>query len=46
MDLNGVERVDLNALGGADLITVNDLAGTDVTDVNVDLAGRRRQRRR
>jgi len=38
MDTAGVERVDVNALGGADLVTVNDLTGTDVTDVNVDLA--------
>src|SRR6266540_1325883 len=39
MDTAGVERVDFNALGGADLVTVNDLSGTDVSDVNVDLAG-------
>jgi Ca2+-binding RTX toxin-like protein len=39
MDLNGVEGVDLNALGGADALTVNDLNGTDVTNVNTDLAG-------
>ncbi len=39
MDTAGVERVDFNALGGADLVTVNDLAGTDVGNVNVDLAG-------
>src|SRR6185437_15826028 len=39
MDTAGVERVDLNALGGADLVTVNDLSGTDVSSVNVDLAG-------
>ena len=39
MDLNGVETVDLNALGGADTITVNDLSGTDVTEVDVNLAG-------
>src|SRR6266545_1984251 len=38
MDTAGVERVDFNALGGADLVTVNDLTGTDVSDVNVDLA--------
>ena len=30
MDTAGVERVDFNALGGADLVTVNDLSGTDV----------------
>ena len=39
MDTAGVERVDFNALGGADLVTVNDLTGTDVNRVNVDLAG-------
>ena len=46
MDLNGVEKIDFNALGGADTITVNDLSGTDVTQVDVDLAGYRRRRRR
>jgi Ca2+-binding RTX toxin-like protein len=39
MDTAGIEQVDLNALGGADLVTVNDLSGTDVSNVNVDLAG-------
>jgi Ca2+-binding RTX toxin-like protein len=39
MDTAGVERVDFNALGGADLVTVNDLTGTDVSRVDVDLAG-------
>jgi len=39
MDTAGVERVDFNALGGADLVTVNDLTGTDVSSVNVDEAG-------
>jgi Ca2+-binding RTX toxin-like protein len=39
MDTNGVERVTLNAKGGADTITVNNLAGTGVTDLNGDLAG-------
>ena len=38
MDTAGVERVDFNALGGADLATVNDLSGTDVSDVRLDLA--------
>jgi len=39
MDLNSVERIELNALGGADNITVNDkdLAGTDVKEVAIDL---------
>ena len=38
MDLNDVEAIDLNALGGADRLTVNDLSGTDVARVNPDLA--------
>jgi Ca2+-binding RTX toxin-like protein len=38
MDLNGVEGINFNALGGADTITVNDLTGTDVTALNLDLA--------
>jgi Ca2+-binding RTX toxin-like protein len=39
MDLNGVEGIDLTALGGADTVTVNDLTGTDLTRLNVDLSG-------
>ncbi len=39
MDVNGVEQVNVAALGGADTLTVNDLTGTDVTQVNLDLAG-------
>ena len=46
MDLNDVEAIDFNALGGADTIVVNDLTGTDVTEVNLNLAGVRRRRRR
>ncbi|MEJ0074504.1 MAG: Ig-like domain-containing protein [Alphaproteobacteria bacterium] len=38
MDLDGIEHVHFNALGGTDTVTVNDLTGTDVTDVTVDLA--------
>jgi Ca2+-binding RTX toxin-like protein len=38
MDLNGVEGINFNALGGADTVTVNDLSGTDVTQLNLDLA--------
>ena len=30
MDLDDVEAIDLNALGGTDTITVNDLSGTDL----------------
>src|SRR6202035_24169 len=39
MDVNGVEQVNIAALGGADSLTVNDLSGTDVKDVNINLAG-------
>ncbi|MBL8822301.1 MAG: calcium-binding protein [Planctomycetia bacterium] len=39
MDLNDVEGIDFNALGGADVIVVNDLSGTDVVEVNLNLAG-------
>jgi Ca2+-binding RTX toxin-like protein len=38
MDLNGVDRIDFNALGGADTITIGDLSGTDVAAVNLNLA--------
>ena len=38
MDLNDVEGIDFNALGGADVIAVNDLSGTDVTEINLNLA--------
>ncbi|HXJ63830.1 MAG TPA: calcium-binding protein [Actinomycetota bacterium] len=39
LDVDGVEQVVFNALGGTDHVTVHDLAGTDVTGVTVDLAG-------
>ena len=39
MDLNDVEKINLNALGGVDSVTLNDLSGTDVTEVHVNLAG-------
>ena len=38
MDVNGVESVDVNALGGPDTITVNDLSGTNVVELNARLA--------
>jgi hypothetical protein len=38
MDLNGVEHIQLNTLGGADKITVNNLTGTDAKQVDIDLA--------
>jgi Ca2+-binding RTX toxin-like protein len=37
MDLNGIERTDVHALGGADTVTVGDLRGTDLDATNVDL---------
>src|SRR5262245_48360135 len=37
MDLNHLEAIDLNALGGADKVTINDLSGTDVVAANLDL---------
>ncbi len=37
MDVNDIEHIQFNALGGADKITVNNLAGTDVKQL--DLAG-------
>jgi Ca2+-binding RTX toxin-like protein len=39
MDLDNVESIVANALGGTDLLTVNDLSGTDVDDVRAALAG-------
>ena len=39
MDTDGVEQVDVNPLGGEDLVTVDDLAGTGVSVVRADLAG-------
>ncbi len=38
MDLNRIETIDFNALGGADTINVNDLTGTGVKQVAIDLA--------
>jgi Ca2+-binding RTX toxin-like protein len=39
MDLDDIETLDLNALGGIDNVVVNDLTGTDLTRLNVSLAG-------
>ncbi len=39
MDLNEVEAIDVNALGGTDSVTVNNVSGTDLRRVSVDLAG-------
>lgn len=38
MDLDAVERLELNAVGGADAIIVNDLTGTDLKATDVDLS--------
>mgnify|MGYP003694445723 CR=1 FL=1 len=46
MDLDGVEHIQLNVLGGADTITVNDLTGTDVNQVAIDLSATAGQRHR
>jgi Ca2+-binding RTX toxin-like protein len=37
MDVNGTERINFDALGGADNIVVNDLTGTNVSQVNLNL---------
>src|SRR5262249_27961929 len=37
MDLDGVETIDLNPLGGADTITVNDTSATDLAEVDLNL---------
>jgi Ca2+-binding RTX toxin-like protein len=37
MDLNSIEHIDFNALGGADNVNVGDLTGTGVTQVAIDL---------
>src|SRR5262245_23813705 len=39
MDMNDVERIEVQALGGFDNITIGDLSGADVTQVAIDLAG-------
>ena len=38
MDLDGVEAIDVRALGGADSVTVNDVGQTDLKRVDVNLA--------
>jgi Ca2+-binding RTX toxin-like protein len=37
MDLDNVEQVQYNALGGTDTTTVDDMSGTDVRQVNVNV---------
>ena len=38
MDFDGIERVDVNSLGGNDVVSVDDLAATKVRTVNHDEA--------
>jgi Ca2+-binding RTX toxin-like protein len=38
MDLDGVETIDANTLGGADTVIVNDMSATDITRVAPNLA--------
>ena len=38
MDMDDVEGIDFNALGGSDTIVVNDMSGTDMVEVNTNLA--------
>lgn len=38
MDLDGVENLRVNALGGTDTFTVNNLTGTVLTNITADLA--------
>jgi Ca2+-binding RTX toxin-like protein len=38
MDLDGLERIELQALGGADTLLLGDLSGTGVADIHIALA--------
>jgi hypothetical protein len=38
MNMDGVERLDVHALGGADAVTIADTSGTDLRRVNLDLS--------
>jgi hypothetical protein len=39
MDMDGVERLDLTALGGPDAVTVQDMSGTDFRRADVETDG-------
>ncbi len=39
MDMNELERVEFDALGGADNIVIGDLSGTDASELVLNLAG-------
>ena len=38
LDLDDIERIEINALGGSDQLAVGDLSGTDVKQVAIELA--------
>jgi len=38
MDMDGVEQLNLAALGGADTVAINDMTGTDFQQANIDLS--------
>jgi len=38
MEMNRVERLDLRALGGADMVTINDMSGPSFRQAEVDLS--------
>jgi hypothetical protein len=38
MNMDGVEQLDVHALGGADAVTIADTSGTDLRKVNLDLS--------
>jgi Ca2+-binding RTX toxin-like protein len=37
MDLDSIEKVTINAFGGADTVNINDPTGTGVTDIDINL---------
>lgn len=39
MDVNGTERINFEALGGADNVVIHDLTGTNVSEINLNLEG-------
>ena len=39
MDLAGLEQINVDALGGPDVVTVNDLKSTELANLNLDLSG-------
>jgi Ca2+-binding RTX toxin-like protein len=39
MDMDDIERLDLDALGGVDTIRIDDMSGTDLRRADIDLGG-------